>query len=67
MTVNGLLSAACDGMTGAGNQLTLSGNPSRPGQEMLKNCIDKINNNGDLIPVDPTVCPRTFTSGNPCP
>jgi hypothetical protein len=67
MTVNGLIGAACDSMTGPGNQKTLSGNPSRPGQEMLKNCIDKINNNGDVIPVDPTVCPRTFTSGNPCP
>jgi hypothetical protein len=65
MTVNGLIGAACDSMTGPGNQLTLAGNPSRPGQEMLKNCIDKINNNGDVIPVTP--CSRTFTSGNPCP
>jgi hypothetical protein len=65
LTVNGLISAACDTLTGPGNQLTLSGNPSRPGQEMLKNCIDKINNNGDVIPVTP--CPYTFTSGNPCP
>ena len=53
MTVNGLLSAACDSITGPGNQYTLSGNPSRPGQEMLKNCIDAINNNGQVIPVTP--------------
>jgi hypothetical protein len=66
MTINGLLSAACDSITGAGNQYTLSGNPSRPGQEMLKNCIDKINNNGDVIPVTP--CPYTFpTPPAPCP
>ena len=65
MTITGLIGAACDSMTGPGNQLTLAGNPSRPGQEMLKNCIDKINNNGDVIPVTP--CPFSFTSGNPCP
>ena len=33
-------------MTGPGDQFGLAGNPSRPGQEMLKNCIDAINNNG---------------------
>jgi hypothetical protein len=66
MTVNGLLSAACDSITGTGNQYTLSGNPSRPGQEMLKNCIDKINNNGDVVPVTP--CPFSFpTPPAPCP
>jgi hypothetical protein len=66
MTVNGLISAACDSMTGPGNQLTLAGNPSRPGQEMLKNCVDAINNNGDVIPVTP--CPYTFPNPPaPCP
>jgi hypothetical protein len=66
MTINGLIGAACDSMTGPGNQLTLSGNPSRPGQEMLKNCIDAINNNGDVIPVTP--CPYTFPNPPaPCP
>jgi hypothetical protein len=66
MTVNGLIGAACDSMTGPGNQLTLAGNPSRPGQEMLKNCIDKINNNGDVIPVTP--CPFSFPNPPaPCP
>ena len=66
MTVNGLISAACDSMTGPGNQLTLSGNPSRPGQEMLKNCIDAINNNGAVVPVTP--CPYTFPNPPaPCP
>ncbi len=66
MTVNGLIGAACDSMTGPGNQLTLAGNPSRPGQEMLKNCIDAINNNGDVIPVAP--CPVSFPNPPaPCP
>ena len=65
-TVNNLITAACDSMTGPGNQLVLAGNPSRPGQEMLKNCIDGINNNGDLIPVTP--CPYSFPNPPaPCP
>jgi len=65
-TVNGLIGEACDALTGSGNQLTLAGNPSRPGQEMLKNCIDAINNNGDVIPVTP--CPYTFPNPpTPCP
>ena len=66
MKVNALIGAACDSMTGPGNQLTLAGNPSRPGQEMLKNCIDAINNNGDVIPVTP--CPVSFPNPPaPCP
>lgn len=65
-TVNNLITAACDSMTGPGNQLVLAGNPSRPGQEMLKNCIDAINNNGDVIPVTP--CPFSFPNPPaPCP
>jgi hypothetical protein len=65
-TVNNLITAACDSMTGPGNQLVLAGNPSRPGQEMLKNCIDAINNNGDLVPVTP--CPYSFPNPPaPCP
>jgi hypothetical protein len=65
-TVNNLITAACDSMTGPGNQLVLAGNPSRPGQEMLKNCIDTINNNGDLVPVTP--CPYSFPNPPaPCP
>jgi hypothetical protein len=33
---------------------------------MLKNCIDAINNNGDVIPVTP--CPYSFpTPPAPCP
>jgi len=53
MTVNGLIGAACDSMTGAGNQLTLPGNSTRTAQEMLKNCIDAINNHGAVVPVTP--------------
>ena len=65
-TVNNLITAACDSMTGPGNQLVLAGNPSRPGQEMLKNCIDAINNNGDVVPVAP--CPYSFPNPPaPCP
>ena len=55
MTVDGLIGAACDSMTGAGNQLTLPGNPTRTAQEMLKRCVDAINNNGAVVPVTP--CP----------
>jgi len=33
MTVNGLIGAACDSMTGAGNQLTLPGNSTRTAQD----------------------------------
>ena len=53
-------------MTGPGNQLVLAGNPSRPGQESLKNCIDAINNNGDVVPVIP--CSFSFPNPPaPCP
>ena len=48
MTVNGLLSVtstACDNLQNAG--YTPSGNANRLAQEMLKNRIDAINNNGD--------------------
>ena len=54
MTVNGLLSVtstACDNLQNAG--YTPSGNANRFAQEMLKNCIDAINNNGQVIPVHP--------------
>ena len=54
MTVNGLLSVtstACDNLQNAG--YTPSGNANRLAQEMLKNCIDAINNNGQVVPVTP--------------
>jgi hypothetical protein len=64
MTVNGLITTACDQLAMDGN--TVSGNPTRVAQEMLKNCIDAINNNGAVIPVTP--CPYTFPSPPaPCP
>jgi hypothetical protein len=64
MKVNLLISTACDqlGMDG----YTIAGNPTRVAQEMLKNCIDKINNNGDVIPTTP--CPVSFPNPPaPCP
>ena len=64
MTVNALMSTACDQLAMDGN--TVAGNPTRVAQEMLKNCIDKINNNGDVIPVAP--CPVSFPNPPaPCP
>ncbi len=61
--LNSLTSTACDQLTMDGN--TVSGNPTRVAQEMLKNCIDAINNNGAVVPVLP--CPHTFPSPTPCP
>jgi hypothetical protein len=64
MTVNSLMSTACDQLAMDGN--TVSGNPTRVAQEMLKNCIDAINNNGPIVPVTP--CPYTFPNPPaPCP
>jgi hypothetical protein len=31
----------------------MGSNPTRTAQEMLKNCIDAINNNGLVVPVTP--------------
>jgi hypothetical protein len=64
MKVSALITTACDqlGMDG----YTIAGNPTRVAQEMLKNCIDKINNNGDVVPATP--CSYTFpTPPAPCP
>jgi len=63
MTINSLISTASDQLCMDGN--TISGNPTRVAQEMLKNCIDAINNNGAVVPVTP--CPHTFPSATPCP
>jgi len=64
MTVNSLIQTACDQLAMDGN--TVSGNPTRIAQEMLKNCIDAINNNGAVVPVTP--CPYTFPNPPaPCP
>jgi hypothetical protein len=62
-TVNGLITTASDQLCMDGN--TVAGNPTRTAQEMLKNCIDAINNNGAVVPVTP--CPHTFPSPTPCP
>ena len=64
MTINSLISTACDQLAMDGN--TVAGNPTRVAQEMLKNCIDAINNNGAVVPATP--CPYTFpTPPAPCP
>jgi hypothetical protein len=63
-TVNTLIQTGCDQLAMDGN--TVSGNPTRMAQEMLKNCMDAINNNGAVIPVTP--CPYTFPNPpTPCP
>jgi len=54
MTVNGLLnvsSTPCNNLQNAG--YTPSGNANRLAQEMLKNRIDAINNNDQVVPVHP--------------
>jgi hypothetical protein len=51
MTVNSLISTAADQLCMDG--YTIAGNPTRVAQEMLKNCIDAINNNGPVVPVTP--------------
>jgi hypothetical protein len=50
-TVNQLISSACADL--ATNGSTLSGNVNRMPQEMWKNCMDAINNNGPVVPVTP--------------
>jgi hypothetical protein len=65
MTINGLISAACDQLAAPGGNYTIQGDPTRLGEEMLKNCIDAINNNGDVVPTTP--CPKSFASPTPCP
>ena len=51
MTVNALITTACDQLAMDG--YTIAGNPTRVAQEMLKNCIDAINNGGPVVPVTP--------------
>jgi hypothetical protein len=63
MTLNGLIAGACD--TLRDNPNTISGDPARLPQQSLKNCIDAINNNGDIVPTTP--CPKSFASPTPCP
>ncbi len=63
-TVNTLIATACDQLAMDGN--TVAGNPTRIAQELLKNCIDAINNNGAVVPVTP--CSFTFPNPPaPCP
>ena len=50
-TVSYLIASACDQLHD--NQSTLSGNAARADQEHLKNCIDALNNNGQVVPVTP--------------
>jgi hypothetical protein len=64
MTVSALITTASDQLCMDGN--TVAGNPTRVAQEMLKNCIDAINNNGAVVPVTP--CPYSFPNPPaPCP
>ena len=50
-TVNQLIAAACADLATNGN--TPAGNVNRPPQELWKNCMDAINNNGPVVPVTP--------------
>jgi hypothetical protein len=63
-TISSLIQTACDQLAMDG--YTIAGNPTRAAQEMLKNCIDAINNNGAVVPVTP--CPYSFPNPPaPCP
>jgi len=59
-TINELVADASNAVgTGLCNDgLTLAGDPNRAAQEARKNCLDKLNNGGPVIPVTP--CTRTF-------
>ena len=48
-TVNQLIAAVCADLATNGN--TPAGNVNRPPQELWKNCMDAINNNGPVVPV----------------
>jgi len=64
MMVGSLILTACDQLAMDGN--TVAGNPTRVAEEMLKNCIDAINNNRAVVPVTP--CPYSFPNPPaPCP
>jgi len=59
-TINELVADASNA-TGTGlcnDGVTLAGDPNRAAQEARKNCLDKLNNGGPVIPVQP--CARTF-------
>ena len=65
MTINELMTAAknslsnCTATPCGGTCSVLSGNTQRPLMEMYKTCIDKINNNADVVPSNPSKCPST--------
>jgi hypothetical protein len=51
VTINQLMTNATNSLLA--HPYTPSGNVDRPGQESMKNCIDAINNNGQVIPAAP--------------
>ena len=55
-TVNQLAASANAAL--CANGLTFSGSPDRAPQEGMKNCLDRLNNGGPVIPTVP--CSRTF-------
>ena len=55
--VNALVSAANSALCTDGS--TPAGDTNRSTQEALKNCLDALNNNADVVPSTP--CPYTFT------
>ena len=65
MAVNGLLSVTSTARDNLQNDgYTRSKNANRLAQEMLKNRIDAINNNGPVVPVTPSyTCPSTSYTG----
>lgn len=55
-TVNQLIAAANAALIN--DTSTLAGDPNRPVQQTLKNCLDSLNNGGFVVPTTP--CPHTF-------
>src|SRR5262249_50283467 len=59
-TINALMLDAKSLLCGPGGNLTLAGNPLRGSEQVDKDCIDALNNNGSVIPVTP--CSVTFST-----
>ena len=60
MTIDNLMTDAKNLLCGPGGNLTLAGSPIRGSEQVDKDCIDALNNNGPVIPSTP--CSVTFST-----
>ena len=60
MTINALMTDAKNLLCDPNGGLTLAGNPLRGSEQVDKDCMDAINNNGPVVPVQP--CSVTFST-----